>query len=442
MSLLSEEILKDVELKKLIDEEKVTRLENEFEKNRNICKKILETLHGRNDFANYLKLFEYLTQRRNQSRESIILMVKHSLNDILPNLKNQKDVEDLLNTIIRVTEGKIFVEYEYSQAIRKLCELHLINNQKDEAAKVIQDVQIEAFGSLEMDYKIDYILFQMQVLIEKGDYIRTLIVSNKIKRAHLDDEGIELLKIRFYRLMILYYEHEKNYLEVSKCYKILYDYIKSINDKLVDVEKKNLDIKSKIIEHYIQAKKENDLKELFENYVLFLSICPPELETKNMFNELFIKYKKELDKDKNILYIVEKRLSDDIIIIDNNLFNKFNNYEIFKKNPDLKNLFRKYWIQHDLSIFEKFFGKIHIERISQMTSVPNDEIESEIADMVVNNYIYAKINRIEKIVNFRKNTDHHDVLDNFNYDMDTMLKKIEETCHLINKEYLKYDFKA
>ena len=72
MSLLSEEILKDVDLKKLIDEEKVTRLENEFEKNRNICKKILETLHGRNDFANYLKLFEYLTQRRNQRRESII----------------------------------------------------------------------------------------------------------------------------------------------------------------------------------------------------------------------------------------------------------------------------------------------------------------------------------------------------------------------------------
>ena len=186
-----------------------------------------------------MKLFEYLTQRRNQSRESIISMVKHCLNDILPNLKNQKNVEDLLNTIIRVTEGKIFVEYEYSQAIRKMTEFHLLNNQKDEAAKVIQDVQIEAFGSLEMDYKIDYILFQMHVLIEKGDYIRTLIVSNKIKRAHLDDEGIELLKIRFYRLMILYYIHEKKYLDVSKCYKILYDYIKSINDKLVDVEKKN-----------------------------------------------------------------------------------------------------------------------------------------------------------------------------------------------------------
>ena len=245
MSLLSEEILKDVELKKLIDEEKATRLENEFEKNRSTCKKILEIIYGRNDFKNYLKLFEYLTQRRNQSRESIISMVKHSINEILPNLKNHQDSSDLLNTIIKVTEGKIFVEYEYSQAIKKMTEIHLMNNRVDEAAKLIQDVQIEAFGSLENDYKIDYILFQMQVLIEKGDYIRTLIVSNKIKRNHLDDEGIELLKVRFFRLMILYYIHEKKYLEVSKCYKTLYDFVKSINDKLEAVEKKKFRNKAK-----------------------------------------------------------------------------------------------------------------------------------------------------------------------------------------------------
>jgi len=442
MSLLSDEILKDVELKKLIDEEKVTRLENEFEKNRTLTKKILETLHNRKDFPNFLKLFEYLTQRRNQSRESIISMVKYCINDILPNLKNQKDSSDLLNTIIRVTEGKIFVEYEYSQAIRKMTEIYIMDNNIEEAAKLIQDVQIEAFGSLESDYKIEYILFQMQVLIEKGDYIRTLIVSNKIKRNHLDDEGIELLKIRFFRLMILYHVHEQKYLEASKCYKILYDFVKSINDKLVEVEKDHKEIKPKIIDNYIKVKKENDLVNLFENYVLYLSICPPELETKNMLNELLLKYKKELDINKSILYIVEKRLSDDIILIDDNLFSKYKDFEIFKNNVDLIKLFRKYWIQHDLSLFEKFFGKIHIERISQMTLVPTDEIESELADMVVNNYIFARINRIEKIVNFRKKTDHHDVLDNFNYDMDNMLKKIEETCHLINKEYLKHGIKA
>jgi hypothetical protein len=236
--------------------------------------------------------------------------------------------------------------------------------------------------------------------------------------------------------------HEKNYLETSKCYKTLYDFIKSINEKLVDVEKKNVEIKPKVIANYIQAQKDNNLQQIFENYILFLSICPPELETKNMLNELLIKYKKDLDKNKTLLYIVEKRLSDDIILIDNALFNRFKDFEIFKKNPELIKLFRKYWIQHDLSIFEKFFAKIHIQRISKMTLVPDDEIESEIADMVINNYIYARINRIEKIVNFRKETDHHDVLDNFNYDMASLLTKIEETCHIINKEYLKYGIKA
>ena len=441
MSLLSEEILKDVELKKLIDEEKTTRLENEYEKNRTICKKILEIIYSRNDFTNFLKLFEYLTQRKNQSRESIISMVKHCINEILPNLKNNKDSSDLLNTLIKVTEGKIFVEYEYSQAIRKMTEIYIMNNQINEAAKLIQDVQIEAFGSLENEYKIDYILFQMQVLLEKGDFVRTLIVSNKIKRNHLDDEGIELLKIRFFRLMILYYIHEKKYLDISKCYKILYDFVKSINDKLVDIQKKD-NIKPKVIENYIIIQKENDLDNLFENYVLFLSICPPELETRNMLNELLVKYKKELDKNLHILFIVEKRLSDEIIIIDNNLFNRFKDFEIFKKNQELIKLFRKYWIQHDLSLFEKFFAKVHLKRISEMTCVPVEEVENEISDMVVNNYIFAKIDRIEKIVNFRKKTDHHDVLDNFNYDMDNMLKKIEETCHLINKEYLKYGIKA
>ena len=442
MSLLTEEILKDVELKKLIDEEKATRLENEFEKNKNICKKILSVLQNRNDFPNFLRLFEYLTQRRNQSRESIIAMVKNCLNDILPNLANNKDSSDLLKTIIKVTEGKIFVEYEYSQAIRKMTEIHLMNNEIDEAAKLIQDVQIEAFGSLENKYKVDYILFQMQVLLQKGDYIRTLIVSNKIKKNHLDDEGFELLKIRFFKLMIEYYFHEKKYIDVSKSYKTLYDFVRSTTEKLEDIEKNNKEVKPEIIENYITIKKENDLKKLFENYVLFLSICPPELETKNMLNEILLKYKKELYLDDNILYIVEKRLSDDIILIDKILFNKFKEYEIFKKHQDLIDLFKKYWIQHDLSLFEKFFGKIHIERISQMTLVPIEEIEKELADMVVNNYIFAKINRIEKIVNFRKKTDYHDELDNYNYDMNNLLKKIEETCHLINKEYLTYGIKS
>ena len=66
---------------------------------------------------------------------------------------------------------------------------------------------------------------------------------------------------------------------------------------------------------------------------------------------------------------------------------------------------------NDLLIFSKFYSK----KISEMTSVSNEEIESVLANMVVNNYIYAKINRIENIVNFQKNG-IFDVLDELVYD--------------------------
>ena len=438
-SLLSEDLLKDVELKKLLDEEKKTRLDNEYEQNRKISINILTTIYERNDFENFLKLIEYLTQRRNQSRESISAMIKYCNSDIIPNLKDEEKLKKLLDVIIKVTEGKIFVELEYSIAIRKMAEIHIKNNNLEEAAKLIQDVQIEAFGSLERDYKVDYILFQMETLMLKGDYIRTLIVSNKIHKNHLNDETFELLKIRFYQLMIKYYIHEKKYLDVSKSYKILYDFIHEINDKLDKMQKNKIEIKPKVIENYINAKKENDLNELFQNYVLYLSICPPELETRNMYNELKLNYKKELDENKIILYIVKTHLSDDIVIINDNLFGNYIKCKVFEEDKELLNLFRKYWIQHNLLIFSKFFSKVYLNRISEMTSVSIEEIESELADMVVNNYIYAKINRIENIVNFQKKMEHHDVLDELNYDLRKMLEGLEQTCHLINKEYLKYN---
>lgn len=43
--MLSEEILKDVELKKLLDEEKSSRLEKEFAKCVEVCTKIVNISH-------------------------------------------------------------------------------------------------------------------------------------------------------------------------------------------------------------------------------------------------------------------------------------------------------------------------------------------------------------------------------------------------------------
>jgi 26S proteasome regulatory subunit N5 len=384
-------------------------------------------------------LLSSLNKKRNQSREAITAFVKYALNEIYNNLEEEEGIK-LLKSIVEITEGRIFVEYEYSVAVRRLTETHLKKNEMEEAAKLIQDIQIETFGSLEKSYKIEYILFQMSILLKKGDYIRTLIVSNKINRRHLNEEAIEKLKWEFYDMMIRYYMHEEKYIEVSKCYKILHDFLKEMEIKLSS----SVTNSKQSFENCQSLFSQNRKVFTFVNYVMYLAICPPELETKNMFNQLNLHYKKDLEENEDILNIVKKRLSDEIVYVDNRFIELYKNYPIFQeveyREKHVK-LFRKYWIQHNIVIFEKFFSQVRLNRIATMIGTGKDEVETEIADMVINGYIYAKINRIQSTVNFRRKQETGDKLNDLNYDLARMLEKIENTCHLIHKENLKFDIK-
>lgn len=389
-----------------------------------------------------------LHKKRAQSREATISIIKYALNEIYPTLNEDEQIK-LLKTVVEITVGKIFVEYEFSVAIRHLTEIQLKRGDVDEAARLIQDIQIETFGSLERAYKVEYILFQMKILLRKGDYIRVQIVSNKINRKHLNDQGLEKLKFEFYELMIKYYLNENKFIDVAKSYKTLYDFIKEIEIKLSSMNGSDT---SKVNEKSLKNCQDlisTTLKHiLFVNYVTFLSICPPELETKNMFNELNLFYKKDLEENQDMLNIVKRRLADDIVYVDDNFLNSFIKYPIFVKdevnNPNPEKhfkLFRKFWIQHDLVIFEKYFSQVKLDRIASMVGTNKAEVETELADMVINNYIYAKINRIGATVNFRKRQDGSDKLNDLNYDLTRMLEKLETTCHLIHKENLKHDIK-
>lgn len=55
--------------------------------------------------------------------------------------------------------------------------------------------------------------------------------------------------------------------------------------------------------------------------------------------------------------------------------------------------------------------------------------------MVVNKRIQAKINRLSWIVTFKKtNQGPNGLLGDWNSDIKSLLDKVEQTCHLINRE--------
>merc|ERR1711972_1057695 len=92
----------------------------------------------------------------------------------------------------------------------------------EEAANLLQEVQVESFGAMERREKTEYILNQMRLVLLKRDFVRAQIISKKLNPKLLEAEDFQDLKVQYYEYMIEYWLHEKKFLEVSKSYKAIF----------------------------------------------------------------------------------------------------------------------------------------------------------------------------------------------------------------------------
>jgi 26S proteasome regulatory subunit N5 len=61
-----------------------------------------------------------------------------------------------------------------------------------EASEILQELQVETFGSMERKEKVDFILEQMRLCLLKNDFIRAQIISRKISSKFFEDPSNEV----------------------------------------------------------------------------------------------------------------------------------------------------------------------------------------------------------------------------------------------------------
>lgn len=105
---------------------------------------------------------------------------------------NKETKIKLIETLRNVTEGKIYVEVERARLTHKLAKIKEDEGDITEAAKIIQELQVETYGSLEKREKVELILEQMRLCLEIKDYIRTQIISKKISTKFFEEENTEV----------------------------------------------------------------------------------------------------------------------------------------------------------------------------------------------------------------------------------------------------------
>lgn len=99
---------------------------------------------------------------------------------------------ELINVLRTISEGKIYVENERARLTKILAGIKEAAGQVKEASEILQEVQVETYGSMEKKEKTDFILEQTRLCLDSKDFVRGLIIARKINPKVLTEEGFDV----------------------------------------------------------------------------------------------------------------------------------------------------------------------------------------------------------------------------------------------------------
>jgi 26S proteasome regulatory subunit N5 len=95
---------------------------------------------------------------------------------------------------------------------------------------------------------------------------------------------------------------------------------------------------------------------------------------------------------------------------------------------------RKRVIEHNVRVVAKYYTRIQMGRLTQLLDLTEDETEKYISELVTAKTVYAKIDRPARVVSFAKPRDADDILNEWSFNMKSLLGLLERIDHLITKE--------
>eukprot|EP01126_Amoeba_proteus_P026030 TRINITY_DN2583_c0_g1_i1.p1 TRINITY_DN2583_c0_g1~~TRINITY_DN2583_c0_g1_i1.p1 ORF type:complete len:410 (+),score=95.84 TRINITY_DN2583_c0_g1_i1:222-1451(+) len=400
-------------MEKLLLLEKKTRQGGDAPSTAKVLVAIVEACHVCKEYKVLNENIVLLSKRRGLLKEPIKQMVQR-VHAILPDLDYHTKMT-LMNTLLSVTEGKIFVEKVRARLVLELAHIRESEGKIDEAAKILQEVQVETFGAMKKKEKTAYILEQMRLCLLKKDYVRTHIISKKIHPRLLNDEGFEEIKITFNKLMIQYHLSDRNHLQIAKCYHDIYNTLKE--------EDRKLEALQVLVLHTILSPYDNELSDFINRLVL-----DARLEKIPIFGKLLRLFLvREVMNWKSIRGNYQQPLME--------LHGFQDKEEATKLWDDL----RLRIIEHNIRVISQYYSRITEKRLGVLLDLDRDETEKHVSRLVVSGSIHAKINRLSGIVTFKKVQTPSQILNKWNSDVESLLKIVENTCHLIQRENMIYN---
>ncbi|XP_071960590.1 26S proteasome non-ATPase regulatory subunit 12-like [Antedon mediterranea] len=415
-------------LESLLSLEKQTRTASDMHSTSRVLVSVVQLCFKQSEWSLLNEHILLLTKRRSQLKQAVVKMVQEVCTyvDQTPDLETKLKLIDTLRT---VTAGKIYVEIERARLTMKLAKIKEEQlGETAEAAEILQDLQVETYGSMERKEKVEFILEQMRLCLAKKDYVRTQIISKKISTKFFDstEDEIQIKKLKYYQLMIELDLQEGSYLKISKHYRAIYDTPNIKEDK-------------------------PKLKQALKNVVLYVILAPFDNEQSDMIERLkkengleeVPKYKElvscftthELMRWQQVCSIYEAELKKGSP--DDPPTDVFTDTEDGKKRwDDLRNRV----VEHNIRIMAKYYTRINMARLAELLELTEVEAEQFLSDLVVKKTVFAKVDRLAGIVHFTHEQDPVQILNGWSHNLNELMQLVSKTTHLINKEEMIHQF--
>lgn len=363
-----------------------------------------------------------LAKRRAQFPQAISKMVDAAV--ALLETLGEEEAASLVDTLLVVCEGKIFVEVPRARLTRRRALAKEAAGDVKGAAEEIQDVQVETLGSMEKDEKLDFILEQMRLCLEAGDWLRVLIISRKIHRKVFANNAFQDQKLRYHNLLMAYHLHEANYLHVARALLAVYN-TPVIAD---DPDKKWADILAKAAVFIVLAKQAPDQQDLLHRIKRERNLgdIPEIYDLVAAFTTQEIMAWPE----------IEEKFSPALHALEGGLFDSATE-EGAARMADL----RTRVIEHNIRVISKYYTRISLDRLGSLLTLDVADAESQLCDMVVEKAIWAKIDRLAGVVSFVKPATADQLLNDWSSDVASLISIVEKCNQNLEKETMMHKLK-
>ncbi|KJZ72530.1 hypothetical protein HIM_08054 [Hirsutella minnesotensis 3608] len=390
-----------------------------------------------------------LSKKHSQLKQAITKMVQTVVGflDQTPDVETKLKVIEALRT---VTEGKIFVEVERARVTRILSDIKKSQGDLKAATEVLCELQVETFGSMDRREKTEFILEQVALCIESGDWTQAGILGRKISTRYLARKpkktpeqlekeqkerekkkarGEEVpeekpddttdLKLRYYEQQIQLAKQDDKYLDVCKHYR-----------QVLDTEAVEED----------PAK----LHPTLQRIIYFAILAPYDNEQHDLLHRIHRDTRNsQVSLDAELLRLftihelmrwpeIAKKFGPHLCSTD--VFDAQKGQSSDAKAHQRWEDLRKRVIEHNVRVVAKYYTRIQMKRLTELLDLTEDETEKYISQLVTSKTVYAKIDRPARVVSFAKPRDADDILNEWSHNMKSLLGLLERIDHLITKE--------